>query len=203
MSLQNQLEHGVDKIVQKNSVQRIKKLLGSDSGIKMISVVSFLESMLPVPILTDPFLVAAILANRANVIKLVLVTTIASVIGGIFAYVGAAVFFDTMLAWFSPQVATEFQTLVTSSTSNIFLLSLVGAVTPVPYTLVAWVVAVLEGSLLVFIAASVLGRGIRYSIVGYCTYAFGTQAMLYARKYIALTSFVVVAVVFLVVWLKM
>jgi membrane protein YqaA with SNARE-associated domain len=203
MSLQHKLEQRVDKIEHTNSIQRIKKILGSESGVRMVSAISFLESALPLPILTDPFLVAAILANRTNVVRLVLMTTISSVVGGVFAYAAAAVFFDTMMTWFNPQVIEEFHMIVASSTSNIFLLTLIGAVTPVPYTIVAWVVAVLEGGLLVFIAASVIGRGIRYSIVGYCTYVFGAQAMVYAKKYIAATSVVVIALVAMIVWLKM
>jgi membrane protein YqaA with SNARE-associated domain len=203
MSLQTKLEQKVDIVKQTNSVTRIKKILGSDSGVTMISVISFLESMLPIPILTDPFLVAAILANRVNATKLVLMTTAFSTLGGVFAFVLASVFFDSMMMLLSPDVVAEFQLLVASSTSNIFLLSLIGAVTPVPYTIVAWVVAVLNGSLLIFILASILGRGLRYGIVGYCTYTFGRQAMMYAKRYIAFTSIAVVVLAGLVVWLKM
>ena len=89
----------------------------------------------------------------------------------------------------------QFQSMVVSNQANTFVLTIMGAVTPIPYTIVAWVVAVLNGSLLVFIAASIVGRGLRYIIVGYSVYRFGPLAISYAKRYLGLVSIIVLILV--------
>ena len=97
----------------------------------------------------------------------------------------------------------EFQSLITGNEANTFVLTIVGAATPIPYTIVAWVVAVIEGNLWVFIGASILGRGLRYTIVGWSIYKFGPTAIAYAKRYLGLTSILILILVALYVWHKM
>jgi membrane protein YqaA with SNARE-associated domain len=169
----------------------------------VLAAISFFESALPVPILTDPFLVAAILLNRAQAIRLVIVTTASSVLGGVMAYVTATYFLESLLRWMTPGIVEHFERLIAGSEESTFILTLLGAITPVPYTLVAWAVAVIEGGVLVFVLASILGRGVRYGIIGYCVYRFGPLATQYAKRYIGVTSVVVVLALALLVWIKM
>ena len=168
-----------------------------------MAAVSFLESALPVPIITDPFLVAAILVDRTQAYRLILVTTLASVLGGILAYYLAYFAFDLLERLFSPEVMSEVNILIETNTTNTLALTLLGAITPIPYTFVAWVVAALKANIIIFIIGSIVGRGARYAIVGYCSYKFGPLAVRYARRYIALTSVLLIVLLFLLVWLKM
>jgi len=190
MSLDQDLELKVDEVLQTESVQQAKQLLRARSGAVLVGAISFIEAALPVPILTDPFLVAAILAHRANAFRLVLVTTVMSVVGGVAAYLMAAFFFDTLQWWLSPALLQQFDALVATNTSDIFVLTLIGAVTPIPYTFAAWAVAVLQGSVLTFIVASLIGRGARYVLVGYLVYRFGEPALQYAKRYLSIVSLV-------------
>jgi len=200
--IEEKLEAGVERVLKTNTVKGAVEVLRSKSGTGFIFAVSFLESSLPLPILTDPFLVAAILVERKNAVRLILATTIASVMGGLFAYFAAAFFIDVILGWLSVGMVNEFNHLVNGNNSSTFMLTLVGAVTPVPYTIAAWVVAVLQGSVWTFILASFLGRGFRYLVVGWCTYQFGPTAMHYAKKYIGITSIILFILAALFVWLK-
>lgn len=200
---EKELEIRVEEVLRSDTVSKAKRLLGSQSGTTMIAAISFIESAFPLPILTDPFLVAAILVKRENVAKLVIVTTAASAAGGVFAYFTAALFFDFLLQWMTPDMIEQFQSLIASNKSSTLVLTLVGAVTPVPYTLVAWVVGVLKGGLLTFIAASVLGRGLRYLIVGYSAYYFGPLAISYAKRYIGIISVFIIILAILFFWLNM
>lgn len=203
MSVEQKLETGVKQVLQSNSVNKAQKLLEGRSGIRVLTLISFLESALPVPILTDPFLIAAILVDRKNAAKLVFSTTVASVIGGVFAFFIALLFFETLSQFMTVNISNQFNELITSTESSAFVLTLMGAVTPIPYTVVAWVVAVLKGSLLVFILASVLGRGLRYSIVGYCVYRFGPLAVSYTKKYLIYVSVLLLILGVIFLWFKM
>ena len=175
----------------------------SRSGLWIIGMISFVESALPIPILTDPFLAAGILLNRQRATLIVILTTLASVLGGVFAFVSAAYFFEILSQYMSAQMTEEFNRIVTNDSASTGVLTLVGAVTPIPYTLVAWAAAVIEGSLLVFILVSVFGRGLRYAIVGYCTYWFGPSALKYAQRYLGFTSLVILVLAAAFVYLKM
>lgn len=203
MSIEKELEVRVNEVLKSKTVSKAQQIMASRSGVMMVSVISFIESALPLPLLTDPFLIAAILANRANVFRLVIMTTIASVLGGLMAYLMAMLFLETLMQLMPLGVVEQFQSMSVSNGGSTFMLSLVGAVTPVPYTIVAWVVAVIKGSLLAFIVASVIGRGVRYIIVGYSTYHFGKMAIDYVRRYIGLTSIMVFVAAALYLWFKM
>ena len=191
------------KNYQNHLLNKVEKLTQSKWGLLILSLISLVESALPVPLLTDPFLAASVLFNRSKVFVLVLVTTLSSVIGGILAYYLAFFAFDLLANMMSANVMVEFNNLADENTSGTLALTLVGAVTPVPYTIVAWLIAVLKGNILIFIVGSIIGRGFRYSVVGYCTYKFGPMALDYAKKYIVTSSVIVFLIAGLVIWLKM
>lgn len=193
----------VVEVLGATSVQKAKQLMRSRSGLPIMAAISFVESALPLPILTDPFLVAAILLHRAQAVKFVIVTTLASVAGGVSAYYMATYFFDMLLGAMNAGVVHEFNALLQNGESSVWLLTLIGAITPIPYTIVAWVLAVLEGSILIFIIGSILGRGFRYAVVGYCTYRFGPLAVNYAKRYVGLTSVVLIGLAVVYFLLKL
>jgi len=194
----------VEKVLASNTVSKAQKLMRSRSGLWLISAISFFEAALPLPLVTDPFLVGAVLADRVRVVRIVLATTIASVLGGVFAYYSAALFIEVIFKLLTPNMVDQFNSLIaTNSGVSTFALTMAGAVTPVPYTMACWVVGVLKGNILVFIVASIIGRGARYVIVGYSVYKFGPLAISYAKRYLGIASIVTLVLVGLFVWHKM
>jgi len=197
------LDTHVEMVLNTRTVTRAQKLMGSRSGLWLIGIVSFIESALPVPIITDPFMVAGILANRSRAALVVLVTLGTSVLGGAVAFLMARYFFNWLEVMMTGNMLAQFQNLIELDSSNTLVVTLVGALTPIPYTITAWVVAVGEGSLLLFILMSIVGRGMRYGIVGVCTYWFGPRALTYARRSLGVTSVVLFILVAAYVWLKL
>ncbi len=171
-------------------------LLQSKYGLWALAGISFLESALPIPLITDPFLVAYILANKHSALKGTLVTLIASIVGGVFAYVMAYSFYELIVAtYLSGAIGEQFYTVVDTLQQGTFVVTVLGAVTPIPYTLVAYGVGFIKGSLLLFIIASFVGRGGRYAIVAFLTYSFGDQAIAIIRKRLLLFSVVTLALI--------
>jgi membrane protein YqaA with SNARE-associated domain len=203
MSEPSVLDTQVEKVLNTRTVTRAQSLMQSRSGLWLIAIISFIESALPLPIITDPFMVAGILANRSRAALIVCITLITSVLGGVVAFIMARYFFNLIEAMMTSNMLAQFQTLIAMDSSNTLVVTLVGAVTPIPYTATAWVVAVGEGSLVLFIVASIIGRGIRYSIVGVCTYWFGLRALTYARRSLGVTSVVLAGLVVAYVWFKL
>ncbi len=175
----------------------------SRTGYTFLAAISFFEAALPLPIITDPFLMAAILVDRRKVVRLTILTLLSSVLGGIAAFFTAFLFHDVLWSWTTPELQQTLQDFLTNNKNNTFILTLLGAITPVPYTISAWAIALMEGSLLVFILGSIVGRGVRYGIVAWCTYKFGPLAVSYAKRYVGLTSLLVFILVALYVWYKL
>jgi membrane protein YqaA with SNARE-associated domain len=184
------------------AMTKLRRLVRSRYGTGILALISATESLLPLPILTDPFLVTAVLVDRLRVWRLVLVTTLSSVVGGLLAYMMVVYFKDALLASLSPEIATTLNTLLVEDQGT-FLLTLVGAITPIPYTVVAWAVALSGGHPLVFVVGSLIGRSFRYGVVGWCTYRFGPAALRYAQRSILTTSIVILLLFALYVWLKL
>lgn len=198
------LDTKVERVLNTRTVTRAQALLESPSGLWLIGLISFLESALPIPIITDPFMVAGILANRSKALLIVSVTLITSLLGGLVAYVMAFYFFGVLESMMTSGMNEQFARLVASmDTSNTLVLTLLGSLTPVPYTMTAWVIGIAQGSLAWFIIGSFFGRGFRYAVVGLCTYWFGPQALTYARRSLGVTTVLVLGLVLLYVWLKL
>jgi membrane protein YqaA with SNARE-associated domain len=178
-------------------------LMRSRYGLWLISLVSFIEAATPIPLLTDPFMIAGIMLNRSRVFLIVAITTISSVLGGVAAYMTAAFALNLLMQYMTPEMQTVFAQIAERKGEGTFMLTMIGAVTPIPYTTTAYVVATLQGSLLLFFIASIIGRGVRYSIVGVLVYQFGPTAIKYARRWIGWISVILIALGLLYLWINM
>jgi membrane protein YqaA with SNARE-associated domain len=185
------------------AAEKARGLLRSRYGLWALASISFFESALLVPILTDPFLVAYILADRHSAKKGVIVTTIASMLGGIFAYLVALSFYEFIAEqYLVGTVGEQFYTIVDGFKEGTFALTILGAVTPVPYTLVAMAAGFVHGSFIAFCIASFLGRGFRYGVVGWLTHRFGNKALVIARENLLYVTIVFFVGAFLYMYLK-
>lgn len=160
----------------------LRDLLTHRYSLSILGLISFVESALPVPIITDSFMVAYIIAHRSKVVLGVLVTTVTSVAGGVAAYLIARFFSEGILNLLSPETAAEFARLASTYADSVSLLGFLGAITPVPFTLAAVVAGILHGNIIAFIVGAFIGRIIRYGITGYLTYAFGQAALAIAER---------------------
>ncbi|HEY0964597.1 MAG TPA: VTT domain-containing protein [Candidatus Paceibacterota bacterium] len=195
--LEEQYESEVTSIVQKCA-----DLLRSKYGLWFLGATSFADAALALPIIVDPFMVAYIVANRKKALLGVTVTILASVLGGVATYLFAAFFIDQILHFFSPEMSESFYHVITIFDQGTFALAFLGALTPVPYTLVAAVAGVLKGSLVMFILGSVAGRIIRFGIVGYFTYQFGDVALQIAKNHLKIVSVLSVLAVLAYIFYK-
>lgn len=170
--------------------------LRSKYGIWGLALISFIESALLVPIITDPFLIAYILANKRNAFRAIAITTLASVIGGVAAYFIAVGFFEVVVTPYI-EAATEerIHSFASGFEEGAFLLTLTGALTPLPYTIVAMAAGLVQANFMLFILASLLGRSFRYTVEGVLVYKFGEPALKIVKKQIVVTTIISVALI--------
>lgn len=174
----------------KNNFQSIYdktiKLFSKKASWKAISIISFFESIIfPVP--TDLFLIPAIIANKNKVIFLIFVTVFFSVVGGIVGYMIGFFFWDIVSEYFYifyPNFEARFNTFKSTFNSYGWLFVLAGGFTPFPFKIAAVSSGILELNIIIFILFSFISRGLRFSLVGFLLFKYGSNIDRYLRKYI-------------------
>ncbi len=183
----HQLEEQYEKEVA-GIVEKTGQLLRSKFGLWVLGAISFVDSAVAFPGPVDPFLAAYIMANRSKAWLGYIVATASSVLGGVMLYLFATFFTDQLLSHLSPESLASFNDIVKHFDQGTFMLTFLGAFTPIPYGFVVIAAGVLKGNLFMFILGSLAGRGIRFGVVAYLTYYFGERAMEIARKHIKTIS---------------
>lgn len=200
----HQLEEQYEKEVA-GIVQKTGQLLRSKFGLWVLGAISFVDSAVAFPGPVDPFLAAYIMANRKKAWLGFLVATTASVLGGVMLYLFATFFTDQLLALLSPEATVTFNEMISHFDRGTFMLSLLGAFTPIPYGFVVIAAGVLKGNIFMFILGSLIGRGLRFGVVAYLTHKFGSRALDIAGKHLKTLSIaaIVLAVLYgCYVWVR-
>lgn len=177
------------------------KLLQNVSGENArywLAGLSFAESsFFPIP--PDFYLMPVVASKRDRWIYFALITTVASVLGGLFGYFIGAVLFDTIGEWLIRvySLADEMQKVSDFFNQNAFLSIFTAAFTPIPYKVFTIAGGLFNINIFVFTIASILGRGIRFFAVSYIMSVFGDRIGKIAFKYFNLLT-LIVAIIFII-----
>lgn len=161
----------------------------------ILALASFAESSFA-PIVIDPVLVGFIVMRRERWVRYVVVAIIFSVLGGAFGYLLGAWFFDfigtKLIAVYG--LESQFSEIATKLSANGFVFVILGAITPIPYKLVAIAGGLIHMSFATFMVASVVGRTFRLAIAGYAAHKFGPEALTLFRRHVRMIAYVVALV---------
>jgi len=154
-------------------------LAANKSSKYYLAAVSFMESsFFPIP--PDVMVIPMVISKKDDFLKIFLITTIFSVLGGIFGYFIGAFFFDIGM-----QVMTFYgyedklnilkNNLINSEGfySWLSILFLAGF-TPLPYKIFTVASGLIGFNILIFIFISLISRGLRFFVVSYLSYKFGS-----------------------------
>ena len=153
-----------------------------------LGLVSFVESsFFPIP--PDVMIIPMVIAKKKDYIKIFLVASIFSIIGGIFGYLIGYLFFDLamyLIDLYGYQDKVENLKLNMSQGSGFLtwlsILFLAGF-TPLPYKAFTISSGLIAFSLPVFIIVSLISRSLRFFIVAYLSYKFGELFTKYMDKH--------------------
>ena len=159
-----------------------------------LAAVSFAEASF-FPIIPELMLVPMVIARRDKAWRLAFVCTLASVAGGVLGYAIGAVLFDTAGQWlinlYSMEAkATQFQAMYDQYGLWVIL---VKGLTPIPYKLVTIVSGMAHFNIWVFIAASIVTRGLRFFLVAGLLRQFGAPVQEFIERRLTLVFLVVLA----------
>ena len=163
-------------------------LAANKSSKYYLALVSFVESsFFPIP--PDIMIIPMVISKKTDFIKIFLITTIFSVLGGILGYFIGAFFFDIGM-----QVVTfyGYEDKLISLKNNLInsegfyawlsILFLAGF-TPLPYKVFTIASGLIGFNILVFIVISLISRGLRFFIVSYLSYKFGNLFTKFMEKH--------------------
>ena len=153
-----------------------------------LAIVSFIESsFFPIP--PDVMVIPMVISKKDDFLKIFLITTIFSVLGGILGYFIGAFFFDMGM-----QVMTfyGYENRLISLKNNLInsegfyawlsILFLAGF-TPLPYKVFTIASGLIGFNILIFIVISLISRGLRFFIVSYLSYKFGNLFTEFMEKH--------------------
>lgn len=161
-----------------------------------LALISFTESsFFPIP--PDPFLLAALIVNRSAWFLYSSIVAVFSVLGGIFGYAIGFYFFHIFGQWIVDfyGLESQMQTVAELFQGSAFLTVFMAAFTPIPYKLFTIAAGLFQINFVVFVVASLLGRGIRFLSIGYIMKVFGKEIGKLVFKYFNILTGLLVLVV--------
>jgi len=153
-----------------------------------LGFVSFIESsFFPIP--PDVMIIPMVIAKKKEYLKIFLIASIFSVLGGIFGYFIGYLFFDLamyVIEFYGYQDKVENIKLSMSQGSGFLawlsILFLAGF-TPLPYKAFTISSGLIGFNLPVFIIVSLISRSLRFFIVAFLSYKFGELFTEYMEKH--------------------
>ena len=143
-----------------------------------LALVSFIESsFFPIP--PDVMVIPMVISKKSDFIKIFLIATIFSVLGGILGYFIGALFFDLgmqIMSFYSyeDKLANLKNNLVNSDGFYAWLgILFLAGFTPLPYKVFTIASGLIGFNVIIFILISFFSRGLRFFIVSYLSYKFG------------------------------
>ena len=170
-----------------NLYKKCLNLAAHKSSKYYLAFISFIESsFFPIP--PDVMVIPMVISKKDDFLKIFLISTIFSVLGGILGYFIGAFFFDLGM-----QVMTfyNYEEKLINLKSNLInsegfyawlgILFLAGF-TPLPYKVFTIASGLIGFNILIFILISLISRGLRFFIVSYLSYKFGSLFTKFMEK---------------------
>ena len=186
----------------KNTYTKILELSGRPLARLYLFILSFAEaSFFPIP--PDVMLIPMCLAKPKQAWNLALLTTIASVLGGMLGYVIG--FYG--LALVEPMIQSlgygdYFQLALSWFTTWGFWAVFVAGFSPIPYKIFTIAAGAMAMNFPLFVLASFMGRGLRIFLVALLVKVFGDQIDRIIKRYANVLGWAVVVVFILVVLIQ-
>tara|TARA_B100001093_G_scaffold516054_1_gene593918 strand:- start:1049 stop:1654 length:606 start_codon:yes stop_codon:yes gene_type:complete len=153
-----------------------------------LAIISFIESsFFPIP--PDVMVIPMVISKKKDFIKIFLITTIFSVLGGVLGFFIGAFFFDVgmqIMSFYGYEDKLNHLKNNLINTDGFYawlgILFLAGF-TPLPYKVFTIASGLIGFNILIFILISFISRGLRFFIVSYLSYKFGDLFTQFMRKH--------------------
>ena len=172
----------------KSLYKKCLDLAAQKSSKYYLAIVSFVESsFFPIP--PDVMVIPMGISKKNDFIKIFLITTIFSVLGGMLGYLIGAFFFEfgahiMSFYGYEDKLSKIKENLVNSDGFYAWLgVLFLAGFTPLPYKVFTIASGLIGFNFLIFVLISLISRGLRFFIVSYLSYKFGDLFNEYMDKH--------------------
>ena len=153
-----------------------------------LALVSFIESsFFPIP--PDVMVIPMIISKKSHFVKIFLIATVFSVLGGILGYFIGAFFLDIgmqimSIYGYEDKLINLKNNLINSDSFYAWLgILFLAGFTPLPYKVFTIASGLIGFNIIIFILISFFSRGLRFFIVSYLSYKFGDLFTKFMEKH--------------------
>ena len=162
----------------KNLYKKCLDLAAHKSSNFFLGVVSFVESsFFPIP--PDVMIIPMVIAKKKSYLKIFLIASIFSVLGGIFGYMLGALFLDfamNVIEFYGYEnKVSSLKNSLSKGDGFLTWLSILflAGFTPLPYKAFTIASGLIGFNILIFIIVSLISRSLRFFLISYLSYRFG------------------------------
>ena len=188
----------------KNLYNKSLKLASHKSSKIYLAIIAFAESsFFPIP--PDIMIVPMVIAKKNDYIKIFLIASFFSAIGGLFGYFLGSTFIDFSIKIFEiygyeNKVLDLKNNLSVGNSSYIFLFTLfLAGFTPLPFKVFTITSGMIGFNLFIFFFICLISRGLRFFIVSYLSFKFGDTFNKFmeteAAKWFTISGILIVAII--------
>ena len=162
----------------KDIYQKTLKLAGHKSSKFYLALVSFAESsFFPIP--PDIMIVPMVIAKKNDYLKIFLIATFSSAVGGLLGYFIGSFFLDLAMGviefyGYEEKVISLKENLSSGNNFILFLGTLfLAGFTPLPFKVFTITSGIIGFNIFIFFIVCLVSRGLRFFVVSYLSFKFG------------------------------
>ena len=187
----------------KDIYQKTLKLAGHKSSKFYLALISFAESsFFPVP--PDIMIVPMVIAKKNDYLKIFLIATFSSAVGGLLGYFIGSFFLDLAMGviefyGYEEKVISLKENLSSGNNFILFLGTLfLAGFTPLPFKVFTITSGIIGFNIFIFFIVCLVSRGLRFFVVSYLSFKFGDTFSKFmekdAAKWFAIAGLIIVAI---------
>ena len=162
----------------KELYEKSLKLAAHKSAKFFLAIISFIESsFFPIP--PDIMIIPMVVAKKNDYLKIFLIATIFSALGGLFGYFIGSTFFElgmTVIEFYGyEEKVLDLQNKMSSKSGIIFWLGtlFLAGFTPLPFKVFTITSGIISFNIIIFFFICLISRGLRFYIVAFFSVKFG------------------------------
>ena len=171
----------------KGLYQKSLRLAAHKSSKFFLAIIAFTESsFFPIP--PDIMIIPMVIAKKTDYIKIFIIATIFSTLGGLLGYFIGSSFIDfamNVVQFYSyeEKVVSLKNDLTSGAGFYMFLATLfLAGFTPLPFKVFTITSGIIGFNILLFFSICLLSRGLRFFVVSYMTYKFSNSFINFIKK---------------------
>ncbi len=166
-----------------------------------LGLLSMGESVI-VPIPVDPFLIFLALAQQKKALKLATITTLSSTLGGVIGYFLGFFFWSQISTYVPEHIHLHLNTVFEYFRKYDALSIFIAGFTYIPYKIFTLGAGIAQISFINFVIFSLLGRGLRFFIIGGLIYWKGPFIEPFLKKHIGVIIIAITTFILLIYFLS-